>query len=81
MLFGKTPEEAAQSPMVSFLATGFFQSIDMVAAELGVVLDEQKTTRHEIAVATRPIDSPIGADPAGTSGGAALHLGGRRWTA
>jgi hypothetical protein len=60
MLFGKTPEEAAQSPMVSFLATGFFQSIDMVAAELGAVIDEPKTTRHEIAVATRPIDSPIG---------------------
>lgn len=65
MLFGKTPEEAAQSPMVSFLATGFFQSIDMVAAELGVVLDEPKTTRHEIAVATRPIDSPIGPIPPG----------------
>jgi hypothetical protein len=60
MLFGKTPAEAAQSPMVSFLASGFFQSIDMVATELGVVLDEPKTTRHEIAVATRPIDSPIG---------------------
>jgi hypothetical protein len=60
MLFGKTPEEAAQSPMVSFLATGFFQSIDMVAAELGVALDDEKRTRHEIAVATRPIDSPIG---------------------
>jgi hypothetical protein len=60
MLFGKTPEEAAQSPMVQFLATGFFQSIDMVAAELGVVLDPEKRTRHEIAVATRPIDSPIG---------------------
>jgi len=65
MLFGKTPEDAAQSPMVSFLATGFFQSIDMVAAELGVVLDEPKTTRHEIAVATRPIDSPIGPIPPG----------------
>jgi hypothetical protein len=51
--------------MVSFLATGFFQSIDMVAAELGVVIDEPKTTRHEIAVATRPIDSPIGPIPPG----------------
>jgi hypothetical protein len=60
MLFGKTPEEAAQSPMVSFLATGFFQSIDMVAAALGVTLDEPKTTRHEIAVATQPVASPIG---------------------
>ncbi len=65
MLFGKTPDEAAQSPMVSLLATGFFQSIDMVAAELCVELDEQKTTRHEIAVATRPIDSPIGPIPPG----------------
>lgn len=60
MLFGKTPEEAAQSPMVQFLATGFFQSIDMVAAALGVRLDDEKTTRHEIAVATQPIGSPIG---------------------
>jgi hypothetical protein len=60
MLFGKTPEEAAQSPMVSFLAGGFFQSIDMVAAELGVTLDPEKRTRHEVAVATKPIDSPIG---------------------
>jgi len=60
MLFGKTPAEAAQSPMVQFLATGFFQSIDMVAAELGVTLDPEKPTRHEIAVATKPIESPIG---------------------
>src|SRR5260221_5116050 len=45
MLFGKTPEEAAQSPMVSLLATGFFQSIDMVAAALGAALDEKKSTR------------------------------------
>jgi hypothetical protein len=65
MLFGKTPEEAAQSPMVSFLATGFFQSIDMVAAALGVDVDDEKRTRHEIAVATRPIDSPIGPIPPG----------------
>jgi len=65
MLFGKTPDEALQSPMVSFLASGFFQSIDMVAAELGVVLDERKSTRHEIAVATQPIPSPIGPIPPG----------------
>jgi len=65
MLFGKTPEEAAQSPMVQFLANGFFQSIDMVAAELRVGLDPEKTTRHEIAVATEPIDSPIGPIPTG----------------
>ena len=60
MLFGKTREEAASSPMVAFLAAGFFQSIDMVAAELGATLDPEKRSRHEIAVATAPIDSPIG---------------------
>jgi hypothetical protein len=63
--FRKTPEEAAQSPMVQFLANGFFQSIDMVAAELRVELDPEKTTRHELAVATEPIDSPIGPIPPG----------------
>jgi len=60
MLFGKTPEEAAESPMVQLLATGFNQSLDMVATALGVELDAEKTMRHEIAVATAPIDSPIG---------------------
>jgi hypothetical protein len=39
MLFGKTPEEAAASPMVRFLGDGFGQSMDMVAAELGFDLD------------------------------------------
>jgi 2,4-diaminopentanoate dehydrogenase len=65
MLFGKTPEEAAQSPMLQFLAIGFGQSIDMVARGLGVQLDPERRTRHEIAVATAPIDSPIGPIPPG----------------
>jgi hypothetical protein len=47
--------------MVAYLAGGFFQSIDMVAAQLGVELDTEKRVRHEIAVATAPIESPIGA--------------------
>jgi hypothetical protein len=60
MLFGKTPEQAAKSPMLSVLGGGFLQSVDMVADVLGFALDEDKRTRHEVAVATRPIDSPIG---------------------
>ena len=60
MLFGATPEEAAASPMVGFLGSGFLQSIDMVADVLGFRLDAERRTRHEVAVATRPIDSPIG---------------------
>ena len=60
MLFGKTPEEAAASPMVGFLGQGFGQSMDMVAAELGFDLDPDMSSQHEVAVATAPIDSPIG---------------------
>jgi hypothetical protein len=64
MLFGATPEEAAKSPMVEFMSAGFKQSIDMVATTLGFRIDDDITTGHEVAVATAPIDSPIGAiDP------------------
>lgn len=69
MLFGATPEDASQSPMLQILAVGFGQSIDMVAAALGVRLDPDKRTRHEIAVATAPIDSPIGPIPPGRVAG------------
>ena len=60
MLFGATPEEAAASPMVQFLGLGFHQSVDMVAAQMGFRLDAERVSRHEVAVATKPIDSPIG---------------------
>ena len=60
MLFGKTPEEAAKSPMIAMLGGGFMQSIDMVADALGFALDPEKRTRHEMAVATQPIESPVG---------------------
>jgi len=66
MQFGKTPEEAAKSPMIQILGGGFVQSLDMVAAALGVTLDPEKSTRHEVAVATAPIESPIGAIQPGT---------------
>jgi hypothetical protein len=39
---------------------GFLQSIDMVADALGFKLDEKKISKHEVSVATKPIDSPIG---------------------
>jgi hypothetical protein len=60
MLFGKSPEAAAASPMVGFLGQGFGQSMDMVAAELGFNVDPHMTSTHEVAVATAPIESPIG---------------------
>lgn len=66
MLFGKSPEEAARSPMLHILGHGFGQSIDMLGAGLGFALDPAKRTRHEMAVATAPIPSPIGALAPGT---------------
>ncbi|MBE9538433.1 MAG: dihydrodipicolinate reductase [Proteobacteria bacterium] len=60
MLFGKTPEQAANSPMLVFMGDGFLQSIEMVAHELGFDLDPEPISTHEVSVATQPIDSPIG---------------------
>lgn len=66
MMFGKTPEEGAASPMGRLLGDGFGQSIDMIAAEMGVELDAEKQVTHEMAVATRPIDTPVGVLDTGT---------------
>ena len=60
MLFGKPLDVARKSPMLAILSGGFLQSIDMVADTLGMPLDEEKASRHEMAVATAPIESPIG---------------------
>jgi len=60
MLFGKTPDEVRNSMMTKFMATGFMQSIDMIADAVGFALDPEKTTKHEIWLATAPIDTPIG---------------------
>ncbi len=66
MLFGKTPEEARTSIMIDALGAGFRQSIFMVAHELGFDVEPQLRTTHEMAVATAPIDSPIGPIAPGT---------------
>ena len=60
MLFGKPPEEARTSVMADALGAGFRQSVWMVADELGFDLEPGLRTTHDMAVATAPIDSPIG---------------------
>ena len=60
MLFGKTPEEARTSVMLDALGAGFRQSVFMVCDELGFDIGPPLRTTHEMAVATAPIDSPIG---------------------
>jgi hypothetical protein len=66
MLFGKTPEEARTSIMADALGAGFRQSVFMVADELQFDIEPRLRTTHEMAVATKPIDSPIGAIKPGT---------------
>jgi 2,4-diaminopentanoate dehydrogenase len=60
MLFGKTPEEARTSIMTTVLGQGFKQSVRMVADEMGFDIEPELRTVHEVAVATAPIDTPIG---------------------
>jgi len=66
MLFGKTPGEAANSVMPGLLGNGFGQSIAMVAEGLGVELDPDLRTTHDTAIATAPIDTPVGVLEPGT---------------
>ena len=60
MLFGATPEDARSSIMTTVLGIGFGQAIRMVADTLGFGIEPELRTTHEVAVATAPIDSPIG---------------------
>ena len=59
MRFGDTPDEAMSSPMLKLLSGGFIQSVRMCLDALGV-RDAEITTSQQVAVATAPIDSPIG---------------------
>ena len=66
MLFGRSPADAATSPMVDLLGAGFSQSVRLVAEGLGWDLDPDIVTTHEVAVATAPIDTPVGEIATGT---------------
>ena len=73
MLFGATPDEARKSIMTAVLGGGFGQSVRMVADVLGFRLDPELRTTHEMAVATEPIDSPIGPIQPGTVAAQRFH--------
>lgn len=66
MMFGQQPDVAAAGPMGALLGDGFGQSIDLIAAEMGVTLDPDKRIHHEWAVATAPIETPVGTLDTGT---------------
>ncbi|GLP79795.1 dihydrodipicolinate reductase [Mycobacterium antarcticum] len=61
MGFGDTPEKALTGPMQKLLDGGFMQSVRMCVDEMGFAADPKIRATQEIAVATAPIDSPMGA--------------------
>ncbi len=60
MGFGGTPERALRGPMQKLLNGGFFQSVRLIVDRLGFDAEPVIRTSQQVAVATAPIDSPIG---------------------
>lgn len=73
MGFGGTPDSALSGPMQKLLNGGFFQSVRLVVDLLGFAADPKIRTAQEIAVATAPIDSPIGVIEPGQVAGRRFH--------
>lgn len=60
MGFGDTPEKALTGPMQKLLDGGFIQAVRLCVDRLGFRADPKVRATQEIAVATAPIDSPMG---------------------
>jgi len=60
MCFGATPDEARSGPMLDLLSAGFVHSVRMCLDVLGFSPDAEIRSTLDLAVATEPIDSPIG---------------------
>ena len=73
MGFGGTPDSALSGPMQKLLNGGFFQSVRLIVDRLGFAADPTIRTSQEVAVATAPIDSPIGVIAPGQVAGRRFH--------
>ena len=73
MGFGDTPDKALSGPMQKMLDGGFIQATKMVVAKIGFNADPRIRASQEIAVATAPIDSPIGVIEPGQVAGRRFH--------
>jgi hypothetical protein len=60
MGFGVSPEQATSGPIVDLLGAGFKASVRMIVAEMGFDADPEIESLQEVAVATAPIEAPIG---------------------
>src|SRR6185369_11395306 len=73
MGFGDTPEKALTGPMQKLLDGGFIQSVKMIVDTMGFNAEPQIRATQEIAVATAPIDTPMGAIQPGQVAGRKFH--------
>jgi hypothetical protein len=73
MGFGGTPDSALSGPMQKLLDGGFIQSVRLCVDRLGFAADPQIRTSQEVAVATAPIDTPIGVIEPGQVAGRRFH--------
>lgn len=73
MGFGETPDKALTGPMQKMLDSGFIQAVRMCVDQLGFAADPKVRASQEIAVATAPIDSPMGAIEPGQVAGRKFH--------
>ncbi len=73
MGFGGTPDSALTGPMQKLLNSGFIQSARLCVDRLGFAADPQIRSSQEVAVATAPIDSPIGVIKPGEVAGRRFH--------
>jgi len=73
MGFGEVPERALTGPMQKMLDSGFIQAVKMVVAQMGFTADPKVRATQEVAVASAPIDSPLGVIEPGQVAGRRFH--------
>ena len=73
MGFGEVPDKALSGPMQKLLDGGFIQAVRMIVDKVGFDADPKVRSTQEIAVATAPIDSPIGVIDPGQVAGRKFH--------
>ena len=73
MGFGEVPEKGMTGPMQKMMDSGFIQAVKMCVDQLGFKADPKIKATQEIAVATAPIDSPLGVIEPGQVAGRKFH--------
>ncbi|RAV13931.1 dihydrodipicolinate reductase [Mycolicibacterium sp. GF69] len=73
MGFGEVPDKALSGPMQKLLDGGFIQAVKMIVDKVGFRADPKVRSAQEIAVATAPIESPIGVIEPGQVAGRKFH--------